>query len=45
MASAYKTFQENSAEVKNSRLRADLGKLITCANAELELFNEKLSGQ
>lgn len=45
MASAYKTFEEKTAEVKNSRLRTDMGKLINCANAELKLFNEKLSGQ
>lgn len=45
MASAFKTFQESSIEVKNARLRADMGKLVASANVELNLFNDKLSGQ
>lgn len=45
MASAFKTFQEKTMQVKNSRLRADMKTLFDSANAELILFNEKLSGQ
>lgn len=45
MSSAFQTLQEKSMEVKNSRLRADMKTLFDSANAELILFNEKLSGQ
>lgn len=43
--SAFRTFQEHSIEVKNARLKADMEKLVATANAELNLFNDKLSGQ
>lgn len=45
MLSALRTYQKNSVEIKNDRLRDDMGNLIACANAELNLFNDKLSGQ
>lgn len=45
MPSALKKYQQNSIEVKNNRLKADMGKLIASANVELNLFNDKLSGQ
>ena len=43
--SALRTYQKNSVEVINTRLRDDMGNLVASANAELNLFNDKLSGQ